>query len=69
MGHACSPPPLERTADVRFSEDGGGALLNRLQRMVVAGQRSNMAAYMPTDCPTREKHGWLGDAQPVQKHT
>eukprot|EP00966_Prymnesium_polylepis_P022729 522949-Prymnesium_polylepis.1 len=22
-----------------------------------------MAAYLPTDCPTREKHGWLGDAQ------
>ena len=22
-----------------------------------------MAAYVPTDCPTREKHGWLGDAQ------
>lgn len=18
--------------------------------------------YMPTDCPTREKHGWMGDA-------
>lgn len=22
-----------------------------------------MFRYVPTDCPTREKHGWLGDAQ------
>ena len=26
-------------------------------------QRANRAAYLPPDCPTREKHGWLGDAQ------
>eukprot|EP00937_MAST-01D_sp_MAST-1D-sp2_P006108 g6108.t1 len=30
--------------------------------MTRASQVSNVAAYMPTDCPTREKHGWLGDA-------
>ena len=30
--------------------------------MVEASHISNMAAYLPTDCPTREKHGWLGDA-------
>ena len=24
-----------------------------------------MAAYVPTDCPTREKHAWLGDAMDV----
>ena len=46
---------------------GGGtgqqsALLNGLLSMARASQLSNVAAYMPTDCPTREKHGWMGDA-------
>lgn len=26
------------------------------------GLHSNLVTGMPTDCPTREKHGWLGDA-------
>jgi alpha-L-rhamnosidase len=30
--------------------------------MTRASQLSNVAAYMMTDCPTREKHGWMGDA-------
>ena len=25
--------------------------------MTLQSQRTNVAAYMPTDCPTREKHG------------
>ena len=29
----------------------------------MASQISNLAGYGPTDCPTREKHWWLGDAQ------
>jgi len=47
---------------------GGGAdatLLNQLAAMTQAGQLSNMAAWVPTDCPTREKHAWLGDALDV----
>ena len=38
-------------------------MLTKLQEIIVQGQMSNVAAGMPTDCPTREKHGWLGDAQ------
>ena len=29
----------------------------------IAIYTGNVAAGTPTDCPTREKHGWLGDAQ------
>jgi hypothetical protein len=54
---------LEGTGSMSFSDDGGGALLTQLHDMVTVTQRANMAAYVPTDCPTREKHGWLGDAQ------
>ena len=38
------------------------ALLNGLNSMARNSQLANVAAYMPTDCPTREKKGWLGDA-------
>eukprot|EP00911_Craspedida_sp_UC1_P002962 UC1_evm2s2160 len=41
----------------------GSDTLNGIHDLVVASQLSNMAAFVPTDCPTREKHGWLGDAQ------
>jgi alpha-L-rhamnosidase len=49
-------------AFVRRGEDVGGYILNRIQRIVTNSQKANVAAYIPTDCPTREKHGWLGDA-------
>jgi alpha-L-rhamnosidase len=53
---------LVSTGELAF--DGGPSrMLNQLQTIVRAGQLSNVAAGMPTDCPTREKHGWLGDAQ------
>lgn len=42
---------------------GEGTFLNRFADMVRLTQRNNMADGLPTDCPTREKHGWLGDAQ------
>lgn len=54
---------LAPAASISFASDGGGATLATLQSMVYSSQLSNMAAYIPTDCPTREKHGWLGDAQ------
>lgn len=36
--------------------------LNQIQAAVVATQKSNMFG-IPSDCPTREKRGWMGDAQ------
>ena len=53
---------LESSSTLSFSPDGGGGTLNTLHHMVTASQRSNMAAHVPTDCPNREKRGWLGDA-------
>jgi len=56
---------LDQTGDISFTggPSGEGALLTSIQNLVTRGQLSNVAAYQPTDCPTREKHGWLGDAQ------
>ena len=51
---------ITQTGMVSFES---GHILNDIQRLVTNGQRSNVAQYIPTDCPTREKHGWLGDAQ------
>eukprot|EP00035_Acanthoeca_spectabilis_P001493 m.80571 g.80571 ORF g.80571 m.80571 type:complete len:886 (-) comp10914_c0_seq1:148-2805(-) len=58
------------TGDISFRGDGApgsrreiaAAVLNGINTMTLSSQRSNVAAYMPTDCPTREKHGWMGDA-------
>jgi hypothetical protein len=33
------------------------AVLDGINQMTLQSQRTNVAAYMPTDCPTREKHG------------
>jgi len=54
---------IERTGSVLFSGGTEAKMLNAIQGLVVASQLGNMAGYVPTDCPTREKHGWLGDAQ------
>ena len=32
-------------------------MLPGVNSMTLQSQRTNVAAYMPTDCPTREKHG------------
>ena len=37
-------------------------VLSGINEMTLQSQRTNVAAYIPTDCPTREKHGWMGDA-------
>ena len=37
-------------------------VLDGIVQMTLQSQRTNVAAYLPTDCPTREKHGWMGDA-------
>jgi len=49
---------MELTADF----DSSNELLNRFYRATVWSARNN-AADVPTDCPTRERHGWTGDAQ------
>ena len=42
--------------------------INRLFRMVKNSDRSNFF-YFPTDCPHREKNGWMGDASLSAPHT
>lgn len=53
---------VEHTGNATFKGGKGSGLLTEILAMTKRGQLDNMAAYMPTDCPTREKHGWLGDA-------
>ncbi len=38
-------------------------LLNKLQEATLRSYRNNYVAGYPTDCPHREKNGWMGDAQ------
>ena len=42
-----------------------GSKLNALQKIITTSQLGNLADYAPTDCPTREKHFWLGDSLSV----
>ncbi len=42
--------------------DSSNGLLNRLVESTLWSARNN-SADVPTDCPTRERHGWAGDAQ------
>ena len=52
---------LEDTASIEFAGPGAQQL-SQIRDIVKASQVSNMAAFSPTDCPTREKHYWMGDA-------
>ena len=45
---------------VRF--DSSNPLLNKLVENTLWSAKNN-SADVPTDCPTRERHGWSGDAQ------
>lgn len=49
---------LERTGYFESSND----LLNRFFEAAVRSSKGNNLD-LPTDCPTRERHGWTGDAQ------
>lgn len=49
---------LEQTA--RF--ESSNALLNQFVENTLWSAKNN-SADLPTDCPTRERHGWTGDAQ------
>ena len=42
--------------------DSSNKYLNRFYRSTVWSAKSNHAD-LPTDCPTRERHGWTGDAE------
>ena len=54
---------LTQTGSLEFGGGDEAKALNKLQGIILHSQTSNVAAGTPTDCPTREKHGWLGDAQ------
>ena len=49
---------MEETGTFRSSDE----LLNRFVNATRWSAKNN-SADLPTDCPTRERHGWLGDAQ------
>jgi len=55
---------MQRVGRVSFSGGVTGAdkILSQLEVMTMNGLHSNLVAYLPTDCPTREKKGWLGDS-------
>jgi alpha-L-rhamnosidase len=59
-------PDIPETSSIEFGDDElsktSGELLGKIQQMVLLTQKGNLADYAPTDCPTREKHFWLGDA-------
>lgn len=42
--------------------DSSSSLLNQFVRNTIWSTKSN-SCDLPTDCPTRERHGWTGDAQ------
>lgn len=48
-------------AQTGFFESSNG-LLNQFVEATVWSAKGNFAD-IPTDCPTRERHGWTGDAQ------
>lgn len=49
---------MERTGWIHTSNE----LLNKFAQSTVWSTKNNHAD-LPTDCPTRERHGWSGDAQ------
>lgn len=62
-------PDMDDTGSISFVDDelsekqgNIAAKLNALQHIIQVSQLGNLAQYAPTDCPTREKHFWLGDA-------
>jgi len=58
---------LPTNGHVHFSDDRL-RLLNSLQTAVIYTQGSNLHS-IPTDCPQREKRGWMGDAQWTSRET
>ena len=48
--------------ETTFSFDSSNTLLNKFVENTLWSLKNN-SADLPTDCPTRERHGWTGDAQ------
>eukprot|EP00041_Stephanoeca_diplocostata_P035091 m.1225772 g.1225772 ORF g.1225772 m.1225772 type:complete len:1068 (-) comp24635_c0_seq1:2136-5339(-) len=55
--------PVSFNVSDSSARGGDTSVYAQVADMVARTQRSNMATGLPTDCPTREKHGWLGDAR------
>ena len=53
---------VTQTLKERASFESSDTFLNKLYECGIRATRSNMF-YLPTDCPTREKYGWMNDAQ------
>lgn len=53
---------VTQALEQRSSFECSDPFLNKLYEYGLRATRSNMF-YMPTDCPTREKYGWMNDAQ------
>jgi len=53
---------VESAGDVEFNASSAeGRTLNKIQRGYLQTQLNNLHS-IPTDCPTREKRGWMADA-------
>lgn len=48
--------------ETTFEFDSSNELLNKFVKNTLWALKNN-SADLPTDCPTRERHGWTGDAQ------
>lgn len=48
--------------ETTFKFDSSNGLLNKFVQNTLWSLKNN-SADLPTDCPTRERHGWSGDAQ------
>ena len=58
---------VESVSSIQFEGDDeasntAATLFNRINAISRASMVANVAAYIPTDCPTAEKRGYLGDA-------
>jgi len=55
---------MQRVGRMSFNGGATGAdkILSQLEVITMNSLHSNLVAYLPTDCPTREKKGWLGDS-------
>ena len=53
---------VTQALEQRSSFECSDPFLNKLYECGIRATRSNMF-YLPTDCPTREKYGWMNDAQ------
>jgi hypothetical protein len=53
---------VETTGSVSFNTSTPqGIILNGIQSLVIRSQRANLHSH-PTDCPQREKRGWMADS-------